>query len=224
MKITMAVPVVSFERFFLLFGLIESVQAGTYKDIHIVVVVDGNRELYETIERGVKKRYLDNVTVIMNEKRMDWVFSINRVFKEFDSEYYIYASDDLVFPPTCIEDAMKMMQEKFPDGFGLVSLWRRNKAIVGLIGRRFVEYFPKREVLCPDYIHYSSDAECFRIAEKMGKLARRPKDGFRIKHYTIKDDTQNLAQEARKKDTEVCNERADKGYEWGIDFNLVGRK
>ena len=40
----------------------------------------------------------------------------------------------------------------------------------------------------------------------------------------MKDDTQNLAQEARKKDTETYNERIDKGYEWGIDFNLVGRK
>lgn len=224
MKITIAVPIVSFGRFSLLFNLIKSIQAGTYKNVHIVIVVDGNAELFEAVKLRNHAFQWKNISVILNTERKDWVFSINRVFKEFDSEYYIYASDDLIFPPTCIEDAMKMMQECFPDGFGLVSLWRTNKAIIGLIGRRFVEHFPNCQVLCPDFIHYSADAEFSRIAEKIGKLARRPKDGFRVKHYTMKDETQSLAQEARKKDTEVCNERTDKGYEWGIDFNLVGRK
>ena len=224
MKITVAVPIVSFERFSLLFNLIKSIQAGTYKNVHIVVVVDGDAELSEAIKLRNYAFQWDNVSVILNIERKDWVFSINRVFKEFDSEYYIYASDDLFFPPTCIENAMKMMQEKFPDGFGLVSLWRTNKAIIGLVGRRFVEHFPEREVLCPDFIHYSADTECSRVTEKMGKLARRLKNGFRVKHYTIGDKTQSLAQKARKRDSETRSKRIDKGYEWGIDFNLVRKR
>ena len=81
----------------MLIKTVESIQAGSYKNVHPIIVADGNQRIYEDA-----LKQLHNVTVISNEKRMDWVFSTNRVLKEFDSDYYIYGSDDLFFPPDCI--------------------------------------------------------------------------------------------------------------------------
>ena len=109
MKITIIIPTVSFGRFSLLFKMIKSIRRGFYRDFHIVIVVDGNQKLYEAIGAKVEKLYSHGISVILNRERRGWVFSTNRVLKEFNSPYYIYASDDLIFPPDCIENAMITM-------------------------------------------------------------------------------------------------------------------
>lgn len=219
MKVTIAIPSCSSERIPLLIKAVESIQAGEYKNVHPVIVADGNPKICE-----MANNKLHNITVISNKKRMDWVFSINRVLKEFDSDYYIFASDDLVFPPDCIKCAMARMRECFPDGFGVVSIGKKNKTTFGLFGRKFAEHFPGRQVFCPDYIHYAGDSELFRAVSKLGKYAFSPKRDSSVQHFRLKDDTWRLARAVRDRDHGIRNERWEKGYMWGVDFNLVAGK
>lgn len=219
MKVTIIIPSCSSNRIPLLIQAVESIQAGLYKDIRIVIVADGNLHIYEE----AKKR-LHDVTVIINEKRMDWVFSINRVLREFDSDYYVFASDDLIFPPDCIECTMARMQECFPDGFGVVSMGKKNKTTFGLFGRKFADHFPNRQVFCPDYIHYAGDSELMRVVRTLGKYAFPPKRNSGVNHLRLKDDTWRLARAVRDRDHMIRDERRVKGYLWGVDFNLVGKK
>ena len=74
MKVTIIIPTCSSGRIPMLVKTVESIQAGTYKNVHIVIVADGNPHIYEV----ANKRFHD-VSVLKNEKRMDWVFSVNRV-------------------------------------------------------------------------------------------------------------------------------------------------
>ena len=219
MKVTIAIPTCSSNRIPMLIQAVKSIQAGSYKNVHPVIVADGNPHIAE-----VANKQLHNVTVISNTERRDWVFSINRVLKEFDSDYYIFASDDLIFPPDCIECAIARMQECFPDGFGVVSIGKKNKCTFGLFGRKFADHFPDRQVFCPDFIHYAGDSELMRTVRELGKYAFPPKRDSSVQHSRLKDDTWRLARGVRTRDHMIRDERYAKGYIWGVDFNLIAGK
>lgn len=219
MKVIIIIPTCSSSRIPLLIQTVESIQAGTYKNIHIVIVADGNPHIQK-----VANKQLHNVSVILNEERIDWNASVNRVFKEFDSEYYIYASDDLIFPPDCIKNAMRTMRKRFPDGFGLVTISKKNRCPFGLIGRKFVEHFPDRQVFCPDFIHYGGDSELMRTVRELGIFAYPPERDSQVKHFRMKDETWIFAQRIRTRDRIIFSKRQEKGYQWGIDFNLITRQ
>ena len=216
MKVTIVIPSCSSSRIPMLIKTVETIQVGEYKNVHPIIVADGNPE----IERVAKEK-LHNVTVISNEKRMDWVFSVNRVLKEFDSDYYIYGSDDLDFRPGCIKCAMARMQECFPDGFGVISIGKKNRAAFGLFGRKFADHFPDRQVFCPDYIHYASDSELMRYVSALGKYTFPPERTSMVLHTRLKDETWRLAKQVRTRDHAIRIEREQKGYLWGVDFNLM---
>ena len=218
MKITIMIPTCSDERIPLLLQTVESIQAGDYKDVHPVIVADGNTHIYE-----VAKEKLHNVTVVLNIKRRDWIYSCNRVLSEFDSDYYVYASDDLIFPTNCLKTAIETMEHRFPDGDGIVDIGRKERGTFGLMGNKFVDRFPGREAFCPDYVHYSSDAEICQAAKKLGKYTY-PKDReTQVQHFRMNDETRILARSVRTSDHSIRKQREQKGYLWGIDFNLVTR-
>jgi len=216
MKVTIIIPTCSSSRIPLLINTVETIQAGEYKDVHPIIVADGNPHIIE-----IANKRLHDITIISNKKRMDWVFSVNRVLKEFDSDYYIYASDDLNFRPGCIKYAMARMQECFPDGFGVISIGKKNRAAFGLFGRKWVDHFPDRQVFCPNYIHYASDSELMRCCRMLGKYGFPLERDSMVLHSRLKDDTWRLARRVKSRDHWVRQEREEKGYLWGIDFNLV---
>ena len=225
MLVTVIVPIVSWQRYVSLFKTIRSIQAGTYKKVHIVVVVDGDADLRQTMIVTSKHIRLENVSFILNSKRMDWVYCQNRVLKEFESDFYICASDDFIFPATGIERAMKVMRDRFPDGDGVVTLWKRNNAVIGLIGRKLVEHFPNRQIYCPDYIHYCADWEFVWYLKRSKKLANFLKGRPPVKHVNNgRDETHDFSVQARKKDAQMREDRLLKGYAWGKNFNLITSK
>jgi len=215
-KITIAIPSCSSTRIPMLIKTVELIQTGEYKNVHPIIVADGNPE----IERVAREK-LHNVSIISNKKRMDWIFSTNRVLREFDSDYYIYGSDDLTFQSRSIKYAMARMQECFPDGFGVVALAKKNKCTFGLFGRKFADHFPDRQVFCPDYIHYASDSELMRCVRALDKYAYPPERTSMIFHARPKDETWRLARQVRTRDHTIRDERIEKGYLWGVDFNLM---
>jgi len=219
MKVTIIIPTCSSERIPMLIKTVESIQAGTYKNVHPVIVADGNPKIFE-----VANKRLHNVSVLKNDKRMDWVFSINRVLKELDSDYYIYGSDDLFFPPRLIEYAMVTMKKRFPDGFGVISIGKKHRSAFGLFGRKWADHFPDRQVFCPDFIHYAGDSELHRTVMKLGKFAFPPERDEMVRHARMKDETWRLARRVRTRDHTIRTEREAKGYMWGVDFNLVVRR
>lgn len=215
MKITIIIPTCSSSRIPLLVKTVESIQAGSYKNIHPVIVADGNPHITKEANRK-----LHHVSVISNKERIGWVASTNRVLREFNSEYYIYAADDLVFPPDCIECAMGKMRGRFPDGYGVVTLGRKTKAIFGLIGNKWVEHFPNRQVFCPYYLHYGADHEHTQFCKKIGKFAYSSKRDSQVKHFRLKDETCRIARSCyRTKDLDLARERREKDLLWGISFD-----
>lgn len=223
MKVTIIIPIVSPERLSSLYREIESIQAGTYKNVHIIIVVDGDERLYKLIKMANGNLRLENISVILNKTRKDWIYSQNWVLKRFVSAYYICASDDHIFPLDCIESAVSTLLTHFPDGDGVVSLWKRNNAVIGLFGRKWTERFPERQMFCPEYTHYCADWECVEFAKKMKKLINLP-DGNQVRHEGKYDETHSLSQKVRDRDAERRRIRQERGYLWGENFDLIVKK
>lgn len=197
---------------------VRSVAESDYKDVVVCVVVDGNRELFT-------KLLGQPTNMILNKKRKDYVFSMNRGLQEFeDADFVIYAADDIEFPVNGISLAMKAMEERFPDGDGLVGLNQNCAGIdsaFGLMGRKFIERFPEMKVFCPDYVHFVSDAELGAFAKSIGKFHFCKE--VVLKHERAQHDkTFMFGMSAWGRDLAMQIERNGKGFLWGSNFGLAG--
>lgn len=214
MKINIIIP--TYNRRKSLVRTIKSIQASNYKSIHIYVVIDGNEKSYQGYSNP-------SITVLRNEKRMDWVFSVNRVLKEMnDADAIIYASDDLEFHPDLITGAVIASKEYFPDGNGIVGLKQScqgGHAAFGLVGRKFIQRFPGSQVFCPDYIHYGSDEELGRFVKSLSKFYFY--QDIPIRHDRAKDETRELGLKVLDIDVATKKKRIENEFLWGWNFERV---
>lgn len=217
MHVSVVIP--TLDRLKLLQRTIKSLRASTYKDMSIVVVVDGNPKLLKAVRR------MPVDTVMWNEKRQDWIRSMNRALTSINEGAVVYASDDLEFEPRCIEYAAKRLIRKTPKGDGLVAITQDVKGCstaFGLLGRAFIERFPQRAVFCPDYIHYCSDAELGRFTRSIGRLFMC--DEARVTHHRPKDNTYRTAKPAEQRDLGYQRMRIAEGLVWGKSFKLLSKR
>jgi len=212
-----AILISTYDRLELLKRCIKSIVDSDYKDVSIFVVVDGNKSLFN-------KLLGEPITMILNEKRMGYVFSMNRALREMgEADAVLYASDDLMFHSNCISNAVRAMKEHFPDNDGLVALKQTQKesgVAFGLLGRKFINRFPDSAVFCPEYVHYASDTELGRMAKHFG-LLYQCREAI-VGHLKMQDNTFNLAQEVKVHDKRIHQRRKRKGFLWGKNFERLG--
>lgn len=218
-KVTIIIP--TYDRAEFLKRTVETIIDGDYKAIHIFIIIDGNKEYCMD--------FIDSsnplVTIFRNEKRMDWICSMNRGLSEIgDADAVIYASDDLEFPSYIISEAARALKKHFPDGDGLVGLSQGGgtpQASFGLMGRKFIERFPNNQAFCPNYIHYGSDWELREFALSIDKFYFC-KDAI-LKHSKLMDKTMKLGLKVFDRDQSIKRKRVKRGFLWGKTFDMVGR-
>jgi len=105
----------TFDRLDTLKATVQSLRASSYKDISVFIAVDGNESILHTIAKLP-------VCLIYNKNRKDFVMSMNTLLQYARDDAVFYASDDLIFEKDCIEKAVKMLREKFPDTDGLIGI------------------------------------------------------------------------------------------------------
>ncbi|MGB7533525.1 MAG: glycosyltransferase family 2 protein [Halobacteriota archaeon] len=80
--------------------------------LEIVVVVDGNRELYEKILKSGIEADKVEVKVILNEKNLGLSESRNKGIKEAKGDVIAFFDDDAVADKNWIEELVRMYEEK----------------------------------------------------------------------------------------------------------------
>jgi len=202
----------------LLLQAIASITKSTYKDYSIIVIVDGNLKLIDSLIK-------QPIMIIVNPTSRDWVYSVNRGLRLSVADAIMYAADDIVLTPSCLAIAVAALKEKFPDGNGLIGI---NQTVVGcssafgLMGRKFVDHFPNRQVFCPDYIHLASDFE-------VGKYARANNIFYYCKeavmnHYRLRDETWQRVAKVKDRDLQIQAQRVEKKLIWGNSWEkLIAR-
>lgn len=87
---------------------INSLLTQNYKNTEIIVVVDGNRELYEKISKN-KSKYIDKI--ILNDRNLGLSESRNRGMEEANGAVIAFFDDDAVADGNWLEEIVRMYQE-----------------------------------------------------------------------------------------------------------------
>lgn len=221
MHINVVIP--THDRWKLLKQTLKSLAKQTYEDYSVHVVVDGNPVMIPDWLRRPE------IHLISLKDRGDVVAAYGHFTKRCESGAILNASDDLRFHPQCLSAAVYGLKKHFPKGMGVVGLNQLQEGLprgrryaFTLMNRRYVEHFPDRIIFCPDYVHYCSDME-------NGKFAQRRRCFFycesaKVDHIRVKDMTTQLGLQEYKTDRDIYRIRTNKGLLWGQTFELIRRK
>lgn len=213
MHIDILIP--TYDRLEPLKKCIKSIVDSDYKNLSTVIIVDGNKKMLD----GLKD---EPIEILFNPERMDYVFSINKAMKHTAGDAVLYASDDLLFWPDCISNAVKAMKEHFPDTDGLVVLKQVHKesgSAFGLLGRKFINRFPDSAVFCPEFIHYAGDTELKRFARSIERFYQC-REAI-VDHSRPHDNTRTLAREVKRHDKRTHSRRKERRFIWGYNFERI---
>ena len=185
--------------------------------IRVTVVCDGDPVTARHLLAG------PNSTRVVNVKEHSGSVYCRNLVSQAVEDALLYATDDIEFLENAIGEAVKVMEEHFPDGDGVVGFNQINAnkfsvAGVALMGQRFLRRYPERKFLFPDYFHFSCQ-EIEYLGKKLGKILLA--EQAEIVHYHPsfvkheRDVTHVEARLYRKNDRSLSNERYDKGLIWG---------
>lgn len=218
MHVDIIIP--TWNRIDLLRNTVRSICESSYEDVSAFIIVDGNKALFTKI--------LDMpANIILNEKNIDWIRSINKGLLSV-TDAAIYAADDITFDRDCIEKAVALLEQKSPSGDMLVGLRQKkmgSPTCFGLMGHKFITHFPNRQVFCPDYIHYGGDSEIGRYVRNTRKFCLSPTVGV-THHRGPTDETYRLtiAKKTGTKDNYYFKKRRALRLTWGLSFKLINEE
>ncbi|MBA7516233.1 hypothetical protein ES705_08279 [subsurface metagenome] len=88
---------------------INSLLSQSYDNLEIIVVVDGNKELYEKIVKNIK---IEDVKITLNEANLGLSESKNRGIKEAKGDIIAFFDDDAVADKSWIKELVRMYEER----------------------------------------------------------------------------------------------------------------
>ncbi len=100
------------ERYNDLMEAIDSLKAQSYKNLEIVVVVDGDRKLYDKILKTEIKADKVKVKMILNEKNLGLSESRNKGIKEAKGDFIAFFDDDAVADGNWLRELVRIYKEK----------------------------------------------------------------------------------------------------------------
>ncbi len=112
------------ERYKDLMEAIESLKVQSYKNSEIIVVVDGNKELYKILKSGIKVAKL-----ILNEENLGLSKSRNRGIEGAEGDIIAFFDDDAVADKNWIQELVRMYEEQGAPAAGgkLLPKWLSKK-------------------------------------------------------------------------------------------------
>lgn len=185
--------------------------------IRVTIVCDGDPVTARHLLAG------PNSTRVVNVKEHRGSVYCRNLVSQAVEDALLYATDDIEFKKNAIAEAVKIMEERFPDGDGVVGFNQINAnkfsvAGVALMGQRFLRRYPERKFLFPGYFHFSCQ-EVEYLGKKLNRIILAEK--AEIVHYhpsfvkSETDITHIEARQHRKGDRSLSNERYYKGLIWG---------
>ena len=153
-----------------------------------------------------------------------WVKNANRIIAQSDTDAVLFGSDDQEFYPDAISVAVEALKERFPDTDGMVGIRQEHGGTeygVRLLGRKFIERFPTKEVECPDYINYFSDQELWEYTKSLNRFHFC--ENAVVKHHMPKDTTRNAMWATWDRDEYTWRKRQERKLLWGREFDLLNK-
>ena len=235
MHISIVIP--TFQRQKKLKRCIDSILKQTYQDFCIFVIADNNDE---ATYRWVTETYIDEpriqgVPISEHLYVMGcWNYFTKHLFK-YVTDAMMGLCDDVELYPDCIENAVKCFTNTYKDTDGIVGLsqecpghpeYTYKPFGQTIVGKKFIERYPDRQVCCIDYQFLYQDEEMFEYAFSLSKFVHC-KDAI-LKHYhpgfcrEELDETHKISRgDIKNKDIMTHYKRKSKGLIWGKSWELV---
>jgi len=210
---------------------IDSLLTSTWGNVHIVVVVQENKEFADML----RKKYATekDVEVIFEKERKGWIWAANLIAQRRGSLFA--AADDIVVMRDTIEILDAVLHRFFPDEDGIVcpyltqTYMNKRQGFPGaftFIGDKFIDRFPGRQIFCPDYFVHGPDAELRNYGISVNRYIQAV--DAKIIHFercaNEMDETGKITTKRSTEARELLWARQDAGYLWGRDFNLMRPK
>lgn len=184
------------------------------------------RQDYEKLFQGITNihsLYLDNYKV-----PTFW----NGYLKDMKADALMYLNDDVELYDDTLDVVVEDFMREFPDTDGVLGLNQVNiadprkvESAFGVIGTKYADRFPNRQVWCPDYHRFYGDWELWKYAKDIGKFYFS--EVARVNHYhpctdkKLEDSTHYNVRTFLKEDKVTFQRRQIFNLLWGKNFSLI---
>jgi glycosyltransferase involved in cell wall biosynthesis len=156
----------------------------------------------------------------------------NNYLSEMKADALCYLNDDVELYEDTLEVIMEDYQREFPNMDGVLGLNQVNikdphkvESAFGVIGTKYADRYPNRQVWCPDYFRFYGDWELWKRAKDIGKFYFS--EVARINHYhpctnkALVDATHDAVRTYLRQDKLTFQRRQSMDLLWGKDFKLI---
>jgi hypothetical protein len=151
------------------------------------------------------------------------------------SDALVYLNDDVLLFSDTLTVIEQKFKEYFPDYDGIMGLNQSNinsgskvLSAYGVIGLKYADRFPRRQVWCPDYHRFYGDKELGEFAESIGKFKYCEEAKIIHLHPSVDikqlDMTHVKVREWLKPDRTTYYERQRLGLLWGKNYTLLTKE
>jgi len=217
---------------------IESIRKAKFQhDVHLYLYFSIKEEL-DYFKKTTKDKDWITCKTVKNYRVPDFW---NKHLKTMKADAMMYLNDDIILFGDTITNALEYMSKVYPDYDGVIGINQFNipinqmvKTAFGVIGTKFANRFPDRQVFCPDYDRFYADQELFVFSDRVHKftfcnLVRLEHD-HPVFNKNSMDATHKNVRQYLSSDKTVFHNRRMKNLIWGVNFelnkesNLLGAK
>lgn len=201
--------------------------------------INDNLYTYVYFSSEIEYKLLDKAL-----KQYDWIFTRlldkpynasefwNDHLKSHNGDLTYLINDDVIISPYLLKNSINNMLLHFPDLDGVVGIFQENipltqqcKAAFTLIGTKFKDRFPDKNIYCMDYKRFYLDQELYLYANSIEKFYFDQSSTLIHLHPNYSnykaDETHHNVRKFWKKDKETFDLRIKNNYLWGKDFKLI---
>ena len=153
----------------------------------------------------------------------------NSHLQKMQSDALCYLNDDILLEDDTFEVIFEEFPKAFPDYDGVMGLRQANlpkdqtvEGAFGIIGSKYAERFPARQVWCPEYERFFGDWETWQMAKSIDKfyfcIPARIKHLHPITDKALEDKTHHEVRKHLPKDKQTFKIRQSQGLLWGQQF------
>ena len=182
-------------------------------------MADDDREIYRVCDTFPFKSNFADFKLHLSERLMP-VRAFNRALDMCESFMFTWMNDENLYQKMWLANALRRFMDEFPDGVGVLSLYKKKKAGLGMSSRAFVAY-NEGDWFYPGYTVYYPDDELTCRAILLGRYAFSPDSGVFHDIQVTTEIPVIPAEEKmawKKKDRSIFYQRTE------VDFNLPPEK
>lgn len=172
-----------------------------------------------------------DASVLIEEYRVPAFW--NAHLRRMRADAMCYLNDDVILFPDTIDKLMESYQKHFPDYDGILGINQSNltstsnkEGAFGVIGKKYANRFPNKQVFCPEYYRFYADYEVELYAKSIDKFIYDKEVKIVHLHGSFygEDKTHNSVRNWLITDRNIFKRRQKKKLLWGANYDFLSTR